>query len=162
MNCLVVDGCLVFAYLIERVFGDVPESSKETLYMETISQDFSGYLIDFRGFRKYYFLGFSLNLNGYSLFVNYFISLLMYWVEPPGWHQGKECLTCHCKVGHYNTIPINSRSAFFCSLFSLFIRLQSGMEWALLYPHRPVARQGIEVEVGIKTLYDRQIRVYLH
>jgi len=40
VNCFVVDGCLVFAYLTEWVFGDVPESSKETLYMETISQDF--------------------------------------------------------------------------------------------------------------------------
>jgi hypothetical protein len=39
-RCFVVDDCLVFAYLIEWVFGDVPESSKETLYMETISQDF--------------------------------------------------------------------------------------------------------------------------
>jgi hypothetical protein len=35
-----VDGCLVFAYQFEWVFGDVPESSKETLYMEIILQDF--------------------------------------------------------------------------------------------------------------------------
>jgi hypothetical protein len=27
---------LVFAYLVEWVFGDVPESSKETLYKEII------------------------------------------------------------------------------------------------------------------------------
>jgi hypothetical protein len=39
-RCFVVDGCLVFTYMIEWVFGDVPESSKETLYIETISQDF--------------------------------------------------------------------------------------------------------------------------
>jgi hypothetical protein len=36
----VVDDCLVFAYRFEWAFGDVPESSKETLYMETILQDF--------------------------------------------------------------------------------------------------------------------------
>jgi hypothetical protein len=48
----VVDGCLVFAYLIEWVFGDVPESSKETLYGNHFA-GFSGYLIDFRGVRKY-------------------------------------------------------------------------------------------------------------
>jgi hypothetical protein len=29
-------------YLIEWAFGDVPESSKETLYMETFSQNFPG------------------------------------------------------------------------------------------------------------------------
>jgi len=40
MNCFVVDDCPVFAYLIEWVFGDVSESPHETLYMETISQDF--------------------------------------------------------------------------------------------------------------------------
>jgi len=38
--CFVVDDRPVFAYMIEQAFGDVPESSKETLYMETISQDF--------------------------------------------------------------------------------------------------------------------------
>ena len=72
-----VDGCLVFIYLVEWVFGDVPESSKETLYIETILQDFSRYLIDFRGFRKLYFLGFFTNLDGYPLIVNHYISILM-------------------------------------------------------------------------------------
>ena len=80
MDCelSVVDGCLVFDYRVEWVFEDVSECSKEILYIGTISQDFSGYLIDLRGFRKHDFLGFFLNLDGYSLFVNHFISLLMF------------------------------------------------------------------------------------
>jgi len=40
VNCLVVDVCLVFDYRVEWVFGDASESSKETPYIETISQDF--------------------------------------------------------------------------------------------------------------------------
>ena len=32
----------LYFYLIEWAFGDVPESSKETLYMETFSQNFPG------------------------------------------------------------------------------------------------------------------------
>lgn len=39
-TCFVVDDRLVFAYLIEWVFGDVPESSKETLHKEIILQNF--------------------------------------------------------------------------------------------------------------------------
>jgi len=39
-RCFVVDDCLVFAYLTEWIFREVPESSKETQYIETISQDF--------------------------------------------------------------------------------------------------------------------------
>jgi len=76
-RCFLVDDCLVFFYLAEWVFGEVSESSKETLYIETILQDFSGYLIDFRGFRKHYFLGFLPNLDGYALIVNHFMLILM-------------------------------------------------------------------------------------
>ena len=79
--------------MIEWVFGDGSESPKETLYIGNhfaeISGyliDFRGFLIDFRGFRKRYFLGFSPNLNGYSLFVNNFIVFEL-WAESSGWRH---------------------------------------------------------------------------
>jgi hypothetical protein len=54
---IVVDGSSVFAYMIEWVVEDVSESPKETLFISNPFAEFSGYLIDFRGFRKFYFLG---------------------------------------------------------------------------------------------------------
>lgn len=72
--------------MIEWVFGDGSESPKETLYIGNHFAEIYGYLIDFRGFRKHYFLGFSPNLNGYSLFVNNFIVFDL-WVESSGWHH---------------------------------------------------------------------------
>jgi len=73
---LLIDSCLLLLawfYMIEWAPEDGCESPKETrLSRAKHSAEFYGYLIDFRGFRKRYFLGFSLNLNACSLFVNPF------------------------------------------------------------------------------------------
>ena len=73
---------ILFLLFIEWVVEDVSESPKETLSISYHFAEFSGYLIDFRGFRKLYFLGFFLKLNAYSLFVNIFSRL---WLL--GWNR---------------------------------------------------------------------------
>jgi len=113
---------ILFLLFIEWVVEDVSESPKETLSISNHFAEFSGYLIDFRGFRKLYFLGFFPKLNAYSLFVNIFSRL---WF--PGWNRSdgivKGCLTCHGKFDYYNTNSIHSRTAFFLILIFAFYSL---------------------------------------
>lgn len=120
--CLVVYGRSVFACQQKWVFEDVSESPKETLYIANhFSAEFSGYLIDFRGFRKLYFLGFSTNLNGCFLFVNPFY-LFGVLGGPAGRASWRDAWLAGASLITITLFLWIREPHFFWPLFSFFIR----------------------------------------